>query len=270
MQPGAWVMAKGRRAAAITAWGVTPQAQTVIGLAEVGDADLVGRAEMDRRAMDGRIPAGDLDRADRIGRAKGPHGHDERAGEAPGGLAGDRGAEHRNVAPLLDVPDAQTVCDQRLLEGKRAADGEGDEIVAPVLGHVMRFVHRFAVAPDPVGRQIGGDVEIGPQPRQDAVSRFRHAQQRAGFRVQRAEAQEVGGVGCGQDRQIRLDEARGEARRLAAQAPAARGEADSQPGVKPIACHLVFPSVVALRAKRKGPAEKRAIPTASNLALQSE
>ena len=55
-----------------------------------------------------------------IGPANGPAG------------AGDVGAVHRHVALALDVADRHAVLQQRLLEGERAADDEGDQIVAPV------------------------------------------------------------------------------------------------------------------------------------------
>ena len=84
-----------RLRAAITACGVTPQAQNT-GSSSVLDSTArrsrasrdrrcrcLGLADMHRRAMHRGKARGDLDGADRIGGLKRPHRHDERPGKGP-------------------------------------------------------------------------------------------------------------------------------------------------------------------------------------------
>ena len=61
---------------------------------------------------------------------------------------------------------------QRLLERERAADHEGDEVVAPARRDVGRLLDEHAVAPDAVARQVGADVEIGAERRQARIARL--------------------------------------------------------------------------------------------------
>ena len=135
INPGACVIANGSFAAAITDCGVTPQAQNtgissaptgtaiaIIGLVDVGDADRMRMAEMNRRAVHGgkrevictaRIASAGLNgRIDTtIGPANGP-------AEPQAILVRYIGT--RSVA--LDVADRQAVRQQRFLEGIRTAD----------------------------------------------------------------------------------------------------------------------------------------------------
>ncbi len=80
---------------------------------------------------------------------------------------------------------------QRLFERKRAADGEGDEIVAPVFDDVGRLVDQRAVAPDAVARQVGADVEILGQVRDARIAGRADADQRARLRIALAELHEI-------------------------------------------------------------------------------
>ncbi len=54
------------------------------------------------------------------------------------------------VRPQADVAQLDAVLDQRLLEGERAAQHEGDEIVAPMGADVGRLVDDLAAAEYPV------------------------------------------------------------------------------------------------------------------------
>ena len=82
-----------------------------------------------------------------------------------------------------------------------------DEIVAPMLRHVGRLVHDLAVAPDAVARHVGADVEIGAERGDVRAADVGHADDRARFRIELAEAVKGAGVFRRQDRQIALDEA---------------------------------------------------------------
>ena len=89
----------------------------------------------------------------------------------------------------------------------------------------VRLVDQLAVLPDPVARQIGADVEILAQCRHARIAGRRRAEQRAGLRIELAEAQEIGGQRLRQDGEIALHIARREARGR----PAMRAGADRQP-----------------------------------------
>jgi hypothetical protein len=84
---------------------------------------------------------------------------------------------------------------------------EGHEIVAPMLGHVSRLVDHLAVAPDAVARHVGADVEIGAERGDVRAADVGHADDRARFRIELAEAVKGAGIFGRQDRQIALDEA---------------------------------------------------------------
>src|SRR3546814_1285074 len=97
---------------------------------------------MARRAMGQRKAAGDLDRADRVRRAERPHRDDHAAAERPRRDARNGRRIHRHVAAEADMTDLQPLFDQRRLEGKGAADNEGDEVVAPEFRDVGHFLDR--------------------------------------------------------------------------------------------------------------------------------
>ena len=67
---------------------------------------------------------------------------------------------HRHVRVLLDVPQADAVLQQGLLEGKGATDDEGDQIVPPVLPDVVRFIGQFAIAKNAITRNVSADIEV--------------------------------------------------------------------------------------------------------------
>jgi hypothetical protein len=137
----------------------------------------------------------------------------ERAGEAAGRLARPARPVHRDVDALLDVADRQPLGLERALEGERAADQEGDEVVAPVLARVGRLVGDLAVAEDPVARDVGAEVGAGRDPRRFGRARIGDVEHRARLGVGDAEAQEVEGVGLRQRDEVGLRCSRGEAGR---------------------------------------------------------
>ncbi len=97
---------------------------------------------------------------------------------------------------------------ERLLERERATDGKGDQIVAPVFEDVSRLVDQRAVAPDPVARQVGADIEIVGQFRNVRVAGRRDADQRAWLRIAPAKLQKVLRQSLRQDGEIGLHETR--------------------------------------------------------------
>ena len=92
---------------------------------------------------------GDLDGADGIGRLHRPHRDDHGSVERARRRGRDRGAVHRHGGVAGDVAQLDAVLDQRLLERERAAQHEGDEIVAPMGADVGRLVDQLAVAGTP-------------------------------------------------------------------------------------------------------------------------
>ena len=108
------------------------------------------------------------------------------------------------------MTDLDAVGDQRFLEGKRAADGEAHQVVAPDRADIAGFLDQVAVPPDPIAGHIGTDIQIRAQRRQVGTARLGHADDRARLRVAQTEAQEIIRQGTGQDGQIGLHMARGE------------------------------------------------------------
>ena len=126
--------------------------------------------------------------------------------------AADIGAVHRDVRAAGHMAQLDPLLDQRLLERKRAAEREADEIVAPDMANIGRFLDQLAVAPHPVFRQIGADVEILAQSREARVARLGHRQHRAGLWVGLCKPQKIMRQRLWQDDQVRLDIAGGEPR----------------------------------------------------------
>ena len=89
---------------------------------------------------------------------------------------------------------------------------------------------RFALAPDAVERHVGADVEIVAEARQAGIAGLGNSEQRAGFGIALAEAQEVVGQGGGQDHQVALDEMRGGAARMSGPPAFTDGQARRYPG----------------------------------------
>src|SRR6185437_610228 len=70
-----------------------------------------------------------------------------------------------------------------------------------------------AVAPDAIARHVGADIEIGAERGDYGIADIGHADDRAGFRIELAEAMKGGSEFFRQDRQIALDIAVGNAGR---------------------------------------------------------
>ena len=232
------------RTAMITDCGVTPQAQNTgissspigtaiapVGLGDVLDADHVRLAEMHRRAVHGRKSRRDLHGADGVGGRHRPHRHHQRPAERAGRRRRNRRAVHRHGAIAGHVAQLDAAFEQRLFEGKRAADGEGDEIVAPPAHQVARLVDHRAVAPDPVARQVGADIEVLGQGRQPPIARRADADQRTRLWIELAEAQKILGQRARQDGEIGLHETRRQPRGRPGMGIAPNGMARRDPGL---------------------------------------
>ena len=154
----------------------------------------------------------DLDRADRVGGLQRPHRHHQRPVERPRRRGRHIGAIHRHRRAVADVAELDAVLHQRVLERKRAAEREDDEIVAPVLVDVGRLVDQFAVPEHLVAAEVGADVEVAAERGQARVARIAGGKQRAGLRIELAEAHEIGGERRRQDGEIALHIARREPR----------------------------------------------------------
>jgi hypothetical protein len=113
---------------------------------------------------------------------------------------------------VLDVAQRDAVLHQRLFKGEGATEHEGDEIVAPVRHDIGRLVHDLAVAPDAIARHVGADVEVEPERGNAGVADFGHADDRARFGIELAEAMEGAGEFLRQDGEIALNEAVGDVR----------------------------------------------------------
>jgi hypothetical protein len=118
---------------------------------------------------------------------------------------------------------------ERFLEGEGAADGEGNQVVAPIGHDGFRLVYQLAVAPDAVARNIGGEIEVFAQFGERAAAGLRHAKHRTGLRIALGEAEEMGGERLRQNDQIGLYEAERNACRVARQLAPAGSEARSSP-----------------------------------------
>jgi hypothetical protein len=82
---------------------------------------------------------------------------------------------------------------QGMLERKRTADHEGDEVVPPMRHNVGRLFDEFAVAPDAVTWQVGANVKIDPEGRDTRIADLGDANDRARLRIELAEAMKRGG-----------------------------------------------------------------------------
>src|SRR4029077_20647164 len=103
----------------------------------------------------------------------------------------NRRAIHRHRAVAGDVADFEARFDQRLLEGERATDGEAHQIVPPPLQKIARLVDERAVAPDPVARHVGADIEVRADRRYAPVAGRGDADERTRLRIEHAEARKI-------------------------------------------------------------------------------
>src|SRR5205085_5951185 len=131
-----------------------------IGLVDILDADRPRQAKMHRRAVDGRKARRDLHRPDSVGRGERAHRHYHLALEAPRRHAVDAAAVHGHDGVILDVPQTDAGLQDRQLEGERAAQHEGDEIVGPVFADVGGLIDELAVLENAIARHVGADVDV--------------------------------------------------------------------------------------------------------------
>jgi len=116
-------------------------------------------------------------------RVERPHGDHQLAAEAAGGRGVEARAVHRHVLALLHVAQAQARLEQRLLEGKRAAEDEGDQVLAPERADVADVLHRLAVAEYAVARHVGADVEVFAERGQLRLPGLRSGEEGAGLGI---------------------------------------------------------------------------------------
>ena len=112
------------------------------------------------------------------------------------------------------MTDRQTFLQQRLLERERAAEHEGDEIVAPVRHDVGRLLHDLSITPHAIAWQVGADVEVDAEGGNAGIADVGHTDDRARFGIELAEAMKGAGEFFRQDCKIALHEAVGDARRV--------------------------------------------------------
>ena len=218
MCPGACVMTSGGLASRATACGVTPQAQKTrllagqergrvapVGLHDVGDADERRVAHVDGHAVGHRVASRHGHRPRHEGCGDGPHGNDHRPPEDAGRPAREVRPEHRDDPLLLDVPDGHTGLEERRLERERAAEEEGDEVVAPLARDVGHLGGEAAVAVDPVLRDVRPEVRARGDAGRLGVPGVRDLDQGARPGVSLAEDEEIVGLRPGQDDEVRLD-----------------------------------------------------------------
>jgi len=108
---------------------------------------------------------------------------------------------------------------------------KGDEILAPPFGDFGGLLDELAVIPDAIARQVGADVEIEPERGDLRIADVGDADQRAGFRIGLAEAEEIGGEIRRQGGEIALHVAG----RDGCGSPAVAGEPRRKPGREALA-----------------------------------
>jgi hypothetical protein len=143
----------------------------------------------------------------------------------------DIGPVHRHIFALLDVTQGNTGVDQRLLERKGTTDDESHQIVTPQGTDVSDLLDQFALAPDPVARDIGADVEIVAQAGQPGIARLGNGEQRAGLGIALAKAQEVVRQARRQNHNIALNEMRCGTAGMPRPAAGTNGQAGLQAGL---------------------------------------
>jgi hypothetical protein len=220
MQPGLWVMATGGAARSRATCGVTPQAQNRgSSPSATVTADRRSPARRDprcrSRAGSPRCTGAPCTSGKRVqiwmariasAAREGPHADDHVRGKGPRGRAG-YAAVHGHVDTLGDVAHLEPGGDERFLEGKGAAEGEGDEVVPPQRADVMTFLFQAAVAENAIGGQVATQVDITELRQARVAGRRVHGKKRAGTRIGLAEAQKIMRPGSGQDHEVALHEA---------------------------------------------------------------
>src|SRR5215468_10742362 len=118
------------------------------------------------------------------------------------------------------------------IERERAAEREGDEVVAPMVANVVGLVDQLAVLEHAVARHVGADVEILCELRQPPVARLADRQHRAGFWIELAEPQEIRRQLARQNCQVALHVTRRETRGRPAIAAVTDGRAGLLAGLE--------------------------------------
>lgn len=175
-----------------------------LGMGYVAHADRGGVSDMHRRAVHFRDGAGNLDGLNHLIVGDGAHRRDHFAAHGTGRHAVDVGEVHRDVAAHGVVAHFDARLHQFRLEGKRAADHEGDEIVTPVGGDIGGFFDKLSVAVNAVLRKVGCDIAVGRADRCLASSHLGHLEQGAGLGVSLCEQQKIVGLLLWQDDEVRL------------------------------------------------------------------
>jgi hypothetical protein len=57
------------------------------------------------------------------------------------------------------MAEFQSIREQGILEGIRATEHKGDEIIAPKIANIRDFIDEFSVPPNPVPADIGADID---------------------------------------------------------------------------------------------------------------
>src|SRR5215467_4943691 len=178
-------------------------------------ANAPGVAEMDRSAVNVRETRRDLNSADGIGWREGSHGHHQRALERPRRDGVDIGHIHSGDIVAFEEFQPHAGLLQGLLERKRAAEGEGHEVVAPVRADVGHFLDECAVAEDVIARNIGADIEVVGKRRQAWVADIGAGDQRAWLGIALTIKEKVLGPFGRKNADIGLYETRRDAGRVA-------------------------------------------------------
>ena len=93
------------------------------------------------------------------------HRDDHLSAKRPRGLQGDVGAEHRHIAPLFQVAHRDARADQGVLKGKRTAQGNGHQIIAPEIANVRHFVGHHPIAEHAIFGYVGANIDVGAKRR---------------------------------------------------------------------------------------------------------
>jgi len=102
------------------------------------------------------------------------------------------------------VRNPDTRAFQSRLEGERATDHEGDEIVSPLACQITGRTDQLAVAKNSVAWHVRADIDVRTEGWQAGISGLPDSQQRARFGIEDTKAQEIPGQGFRKNRQISL------------------------------------------------------------------
>src|SRR5262249_25148034 len=113
------------------------------------------------RAVSERQPLANLHDVDDLAGRQRPHRYNLRPLKDSGRSTADIGAIHRYIAAHLNVPHGQPRLQHGAFKSKRAAEQEGDQVVAPDRVQARRLVHKRAVLVNAIARAIGAHVGVG-------------------------------------------------------------------------------------------------------------